>query len=289
MKPFSFEYFKPNNIDEAISLLNGYGEDAVILAGGQSLIPLMNLRLARPKYIIDINKIAELSYIKDTNGGLSIGALTRHREIEKSDIIKSKYPILSKTVSLIGNPQIRNWGTIGGSISHADPAGELPTLLLALNGKVKVVGNQGEREIDGNDLFLGYLTTSMEKTEILREVYIPEISPKMGWEFVELTKRSHDFAIVSVAVLMSIDNAGKCNDVRISLGGVGSMPVRAKGAEEFLLDKAINDDSINEAANIASEEAEPESDIHASAKYRKEMVKVFVNRGLISALDRVRG
>jgi len=289
MKPFSFEYFKPNNIDEAISLLNGYGEDAVILAGGQSLIPLMNLRLARPKYIIDINKIAELSYIKDTNGGLSIGALTRHREIEKSDIIKSKYPILSKTVSLIGNPQIRNWGTIGGSISHADPAGELPTLLLALNGKVKVVGNQGEREIDGDDLFLGYLTTSMEKTEILREVYIPEISPKMGWEFVELTKRSHDFAIVSVAVLMSIDNAGKCNDVRISLGGVGSMPVRAKGAEEFLMDKAINDDSINEAANIASEEAEPESDIHASAKYRKEMVKVFVNRGLISALDRVRG
>ena len=289
MKPFSFEYFKPNNIDEAISLLNGYGEDAVILAGGQSLIPLMNLRLARPKYIIDINKIAELSYIKDTNGGLSIGALTRHREIEKSDIIKSKYPILSKTVSLIGNPQIRNWGTIGGSISHADPAGELPTLLLALNGKVKVVGNQGEREIDGDDLFLGYLTTSMEKTEILREVYIPEISPKMGWEFVELTRRSGDFAIVSVAVLMSIDNAGKCNDVRISLGGVGSMPVRAKGAEEFLLDKAINDDSINEAANIASEEAEPESDIHASAKYRKEMVKVFVNRGLISALDRVRG
>ena len=289
MKPFSFEYFKPNNIDEAISLLNGYGEDAVILAGGQSLIPLMNLRLARPKYIIDINKIAELSYIKDTNGGLSIGALTRHREIEKSDIIKSKYPILSKTVSLIGNPQIRNWGTIGGSISHADPAGELPTLLLALNGKVKVVGNQGEREIDGDDLFLGYLTTSMEKTEILREVYIPEISPKMGWEFVELTKRSHDFAIVSVAILMSIDNAGKCNDVRISLGGVGSMPVRAKGAEEFLMDKAINDDSIKEAANIASEEAEPESDIHASAKYRKEMVKVFVNRGLISALDRVRG
>ena len=289
MKPFSFEYFKPNNIDEAISLLNGYGEDAVILAGGQSLIPLMNLRLARPKYIIDINKIAELSYIKDTNGGLSIGALTRHREIEKSDIIKSKYPILSKTVSLIGNPQIRNWGTIGGSISHADPAGELPTLLLALNGKVKVVGKQGEREIDGDDLFLGYLTTSMEKTEILREVYIPEISPKMGWEFVELTKRSHDFAIVSVAVLMSIDNAGKCNDVRISLGGVGSMPVRAKGAEEFLMDKAINDDSIKEAANIASEEAEPESDIHASAKYRKEMVKVFVNRGLISALDRVRG
>lgn len=289
MKPFSFEYFKPNNIDETISLLSGYGEDAVILAGGQSLIPLMNLRLARPKYIIDINKIAELSYIKDTNGGLSIGALTRHREIEKSDIIKSKYPILSKTVSLIGNPQIRNWGTIGGSISHADPAGELPTLLLALNGKVKVVGNQGEREIDGDDLFLGYLTTSMEKTEILREVYIPEISPKMGWEFVELTKRSHDFAIVSVAVLMSIDNAGKCNDVRISLGGVGSMPVRAKGAEEFLMDKAINDDSINEAANIASEEAEPESDIHASAKYRKKMVKVFVNRGLISALDRVRG
>ncbi|MDO8785743.1 MAG: xanthine dehydrogenase family protein subunit M [Syntrophales bacterium] len=288
MKPFSFEYFKPNNIDEAISLLNGYGEDAVILAGGQSLIPLMNLRLARPKYIIDINKIAELSYIKDTNGGLSIGALTRHREIEKSDIIKSKYPILSKTVSLIGNPQIRNWGTIGGSISHADPGGELPTLLLALNGKVKVVGNQGEREIDGDDLFLGYLTTSIEKTEILREVYIPEISPKMGWEFVELTKRSHDFAIVSVAVLMSIDNAGKCNDVRISLGGVGSMPVRAKGAEEFLMDKAINDDSINEAANIASEEAEPESDIHASAEYRKEMVKVFVNRGLISALDRVR-
>ena len=289
MKPFSFEYFKPNNIDEAISLLNGYGEDAVILAGGQSLIPLMNLRLARPKYIIDINKIAELSYIKDTNGGLSIGALTRHREIEKSDIIISKYPILSKTASLIGNPQIRNWGTIGGSISHADPAGELPTLLLALNGKVKVVGNQGEREIDGDDLFLGYLTTSMGKNEILREVYIPKISPKMGWEFVELTKRSHDFAIVSVAVLMSIDNAGKCNDVRISLGGVGSMPVRAKGAEEFLLDKAINDDSINEAANIASEEAEPESDIHASAKYRKEMVKVFVNRGLISALDRVRG
>lgn len=289
MKPFSFEYFKPNNIDEAISLLNGYGEDAVILAGGQSLIPLMNLRLARPKYIIDINKIAELSYIKDTNGGLSIGALTRHREIEKSDIIKSKYPILSKTVSLIGNPQIRNWGTIGGSISHADPAGELPTLLLALNGKVKVVGNQGEREIDGDDLFLGYLTTSMEKTEILREVYIPEISPKMGWEFVELTKRSHDFAIVSVAVLMSIDKAGKCNDVRISLGGVGSMPARAKGAEEFLMDKAINDDSIKKAANIASEEAEPESDIHASAKYRKEMVKVFVNRGLISALDRVRG
>jgi CO/xanthine dehydrogenase FAD-binding subunit len=288
MKPVSFEYFKPNKIDEVISLLDKYDEDAAILAGGQSLVPLMNLRLARPKYIIDINGIPDLSYIKESNGGIVIGALTRHRDLERSELIKSRYPILSKAVSLIGHPQIRNWGTIGGSISHADPAAELPTILLALNGKVKVVGKEGEREVDGDDLFLGYLTTSVEKKEMLKEVYLPAINPNMGWEFLEIARRSGDFAIVSVASLISLDSDGKCNDVRISLGGLGSRPVRAKEAEGFLSGKAINNNLINEAANIASEEVEPESDIHASAEYRREMVKVFVNRGLTTALDRAR-
>jgi len=289
MKPSAFEYFAPHTVEEAIALLERYGDEAKIIAGGQSLVPIINFRLGRPEVLIDINRIEELDYIREEGDGLVIGALTRERDLELSPPVRERCPILAKAVSFIGHVPIRNRGTIGGSLVHADPSGEIPTAVCALDAEMRVVGPSGERTLEPEEFFLTYLTTSLEPTEILVEVRIPALPQNIGWSFTELSRRSGDFAIVAVATVLFVEDGGLCKEARISLGGVASTPVRAEEAEELVSGQMMTDALIGEAGQKAAEATDADSDYHASAEYRKEMTRVFVQRGLKEAWNRVRG
>ena len=289
MKPCAFEYFNPQSVQEAIELLDRYGDEAKIIAGGQSLIPMMNFRLARPEILIDISAIKELEYIKTEGDELVIGALTRERDIEQSPLVLEKWPFLSKAISFIGHSAIRNRGTIGGSLVHADPSAEIPTSLCALNGNVKVVGPAGEKILEPEEFFMTYLTTSLEPSDLLVEVRIPALPKKTGWSFGELSRRSGDFAIVAVGILLFTETAGVCREARISMGGVAPTPVRAEDAEALLAGQKITEKLIAAAAQQAAEETDTEPDYHASAEYRMDMARVFVKRGLQEACNRVNG
>lgn len=289
MKPSAFEYFAPNTVKEAVGLLEKYEDEAKILAGGQSLVPIMNFRLGRPEVLVDINGIKDLDYINEEGEALLIGSLTRERDLELSPLVKKKCPILAEAVSFIGHVPIRNRGTIGGSLVHADPSSELPTVICCLNGEMKVVGPSGERVLAPEEFFLTYLTTSLEPSEILIEVRVPTLPQNTAWSFVELTRRSGDFAIVNVATVLFMKDDGVCREARISLGGVAPTPVRAEEAEELLSGQVITEELIKEAGEEAAEATETEPDYHASAEYRKDMARVFVQRGLHEALSRVKG
>ena len=289
MKPAAFKYFAPDTINEALNLLDQYGDDAKIIAGGQSLVPIMNFRLGRPEVLIDINRIEDLSYIKEEGDALLIGALTRERDVERSGLVREKCPIFADAISHIGHATIRNRGTIGGSIVHADPSAEIPTTLCALEGEVKVLGPSGERSVEAEELFLTYLTTSLEPTEILLELKIPLFSQKTGWSFMELSRRAGDFAIVAAAPILLTGDDGSCEEARISLGGVAPTPVRAEEAEDLLAGKEITEALIKEAGELAVESTDAESDYHASADYRRDMTRILVQRTLNEALNRING
>ncbi|MGD9038005.1 MAG: xanthine dehydrogenase family protein subunit M [Desulfobacteraceae bacterium] len=289
MKPNAFEYFAPNTVKEAVGLLERYEDEAKILAGGQSLVPIMNFRLGRPEVLVDINGIQDLDYIKEKGEALLIGALTRERDLELSPLVKEKCPILAEAVSFIGHVPIRNRGTIGGSLVHADPSSELPTVICCLNGEMRVVSPLGERALAPEEFFLTYLTTSLEPSEILIEVRVPTLPQNTAWSFVELTRRSGDFAIVGVATVLFMEDGGVCREARIALGGVAPTPVRAEEAEELLSGQVITEELIQEAGEEAAEATETEPDYHASAEYRKDMARVFVQRGLHEALSKVKG
>ena len=289
MKPCAFEYLSPQTVEEAIDLLDRYGDEAKIIAGGQSLVPMMNFRLARPEILIDINGIKELEFIKTEGDELVIGALTRERDIEQSPAVVAKWPLLSKAISFIGHSTIRNRGTIGGSLVHADPSAEIPTSLCALNGKLKAVGPSGEKNLQPEEFFLTYLTTSLEPSDLLVEVRIPALPQNTGWSFMELSRRSGDFAIVAVAVLLLTEPSGVCSQARISMGGVAPTPVRAEEAEGLLAGQKITAELIAEAAQQAAEETDTEPDYHASAEYRMDMARVFVKRSLLEAWNMVNG
>jgi carbon-monoxide dehydrogenase medium subunit/2-furoyl-CoA dehydrogenase FAD binding subunit len=289
MKPCAFEYFNPQSVQEAIELLDRYGDEAKIIAGGQSLVPMMNFRLARPEILIDISAIKELEYIKTEGDELVIGALARERDIEQSPLVLEKWPFLSKAISFIGHSAIRNRGTIGGSLVHADPSAEIPTSLCALNGKVKVVGPSGEKILEPEEFFLTYLTTSLEPSDLLVEVRIPALPEKTGWSFGELSRRSGDFAIVAVGILLFTETPGVCREARISMGGVAPTPVRAEEAEALLAGQKITEKLIAAAAQQAAEETDTEPDYHASAEYRMDMARVFVKRGLQEACNMING
>jgi carbon-monoxide dehydrogenase medium subunit/2-furoyl-CoA dehydrogenase FAD binding subunit len=289
MKPCAFEYFNPQSVQEAIELLDRYGDEAKIIAGGQSLVPMMNFRLARPEILIDISAIKELEYIKTEGDELVIGALARERDIEQSPLVLEKWPFLSKAISFIGHSAIRNRGTIGGSLVHADPSAEIPTSLCALNGKVKVVGPSGEKILEPEEFFLTYLTTSLEPSDLLVEVRIPALPEKTGWSFGELSRRSGDFAIVAVGILLFTETPGVCREARISMGGVAPTPVRAEEAEALLAGQKITEKLIAAAAQQAAEETDTEPDYHASAEYRMDMARVYVQRGLQEACNMLNG
>ena len=289
MKPSAFEYLAPETVEEAIDLLGRYGEEAKILAGGQSLVPIMNFRLGRPEVLIDINRIKELDYIKEEGDELVIGALTRERDLELSPRVQKRCPLLAKAISFIGHVPIRNRGTIGGSLVHADPSSEIPTATCALDAKMRVVGPSGERILGPEEFFLTYLTTSLEPSEMLVEVRVPAFPEKTGWSFTELSRRSGDFAIVGVASILFMEDGDLCKEARISLGGVASTPVRAEEAEELLSGETMTESLIDKAALEAVEVTDAESDYHASDEYRREMARVFVRRGLREAWSSVKG
>jgi len=286
MIPCAFEYFAPKTLDEAVYLLDKY-EDSKIIAGGQSLVPLMKLRLITPRYLIDIGRIPGLSYIREDGENIVIGAMTTHYEVESSTLLKTKCPLLPEAASLIGDVHVRNRGTIGGSLCHLDPAADYPPVILALRGKLKAAGRDGERIIDAQDFFVDMFTTSLKRNEILTEIRIPKLVKRTGWAYLKISFRAGHFAIVNVATLVTLDEEGRCKDVSIVLGGVGSRPMRAKVVEERLLGRVVDEHLIKEASEYATDENEVLSDFHASAEYRREVSKVLTRRALNLALQRV--
>jgi carbon-monoxide dehydrogenase medium subunit/2-furoyl-CoA dehydrogenase FAD binding subunit len=289
MKPSSFEYLTPKTVKETIGLLEQYGDEIKVLAGGQSLVPMLNFRVARPKFLVDINGIRELEYIREERGELVIGALTREWAVEKSPLVREKCPILPKAISYIGHLPIRTRGTIGGSLVHADPSAELPIMACALDAKMKIVGPAGERVLRAEEFFMTYLTSAMEAAEILVEVRIPVFAAQTGWSFMELSRRHGDFAIVAVASMLTMGEKGVCQKAKIALGGVAPTPIRARAAEDLLTGKPITEALMAEAGIKAAEATDPESDYHASAEYRKDMARVYTVRSLKEAWNMIKG
>ena len=290
MKPCEFEYVRADTVEEALTLLAQYGEAAKILAGGQSLIPVLNMRLARPEFLIDINRLTEISGIEQSEQGLVIGALTRHREVEFSPIIKAHCPLLSEAAQWIGHPQVRNRGTFGGSLCHADPTGEFPASAVALEAKFVVRrANGGVREIPAGEFFITYLTTTLQPDEVLVQIRIPALKPRTGWAFLEINDGEGANAIVGVATLVTLREDNRCTRARIALGGMGGTPLRAGRAEELLEGELVNELLLQEASELAVEDTEPESDMHASAEYKLAIARTLVRRALRLALERARG
>jgi len=289
MKPPAFEYFEPTSVDEALALLREYGEEARVLAGGQSLVPLLNFRLARPRYLIDLNRIAALSYIRDQNGGLAIGAMTRQRAAERSELVRGRCPLLWEVMPLIGHFQIRNRGTIGGSLAHADPAAELPAVVTALKGELVAERAGSRRVFSPEQFFVGYLTTALEPDELIAEIRLPALPPRSGWSFLEVSRRHGDFALVGVAAVLTLDGGGVCTHAALVLTGVGPAPVRAEEAARGLVGAKPRPEAFQEAGRKVSERLQPDSDLHASAEYRKHVAGVLTRRALARALERARG
>lgn len=288
MKPPPFDYVAPATLEEAVGLLEQHGEDAKILAGGQSLVPLLNFRLVRPKCLVDINRIADLAYLKEGDGKLRIGALTRHRTLETSPLVRQKNGLLFEAVQLIGHPAIRTRGTAGGSIAHADPTAELCAVLVALDGEVETVGPGGRRRSIGwQDFFVTYFTTSLEAGEICAEVVLPVLSPKAGWAFEEFVHRHGDFAIVGVAAVVEGDGKNRCAEARLAISGAAPTPVRATAAEQFLKGQELTAKTLKEAGRRAAEHVDPDSDLHASAEYRRHLAAVLTTRALARAVERL--
>ena len=283
MKPAKFEYHAPGSIDEAVELLARYGGDAKVLAGGQSLVPLLNFRLARPAALVDVNWIAALSYIREVNGTVAFGAMTRQRTIEFSPVVASRLPLLREATRWVGHLPIRSRGTIGGSIAHADPSAEYPAVLTALEGEVVVQGPRGRRTVKTADLFETYLTTTLAPEELVVEVRLPAMPTGSGYAFEEFSRRHGDFAIVGIAAMLVRDGA-RCTSARLAAAGAGPVPVRLRAAEEILERDGLGDAAIEAAAARAAELVAPDSDIHASAEYRRHLTSVLTGRALRRAL-----
>lgn len=289
MKPPPFEFFDPTTIGEAVSLLKQHGGEAKVIAGGQSLAPLLNMRMARPGVLVDINRVAELDYIREVDGALTIGAIARHRTVERSATVQKRQPLLHAAVRYIAHPQIRNRGTIGGSIAHADPAAELPAVCVALGAELRVTGPGGERAVKADDFFVTFLTTALGPDELLTEVRLPTPSARTGWAFKEVSRRHGDFALAGAAVTLTLDG-GACSDARIALFGVGSIPLRARQAEQMLKGERPSGSLFERAAHEASQEiGDPLSDIHASAEFRRHIAMTLTRQALSEAAARAQG
>ena len=286
MIPQSFEYCRPGTLPEAIALLEQHGDAAKILSGGQSLIPMMKVRLARPEYLIDINQIADLQYIKEENGYLKIGGLTREADLETSVLIRSKYPIILDTASMIADPQVRNLATVGGNLAHGDPANDHPATMLALGAEIIAVGPRGERNIPVKDFFLSVFTTALEHGEILTEIRIPIPGGGSGGAYFKLERKVGDFATVGVAAQVTVDAAGICQEAGIGLTNVGATPIKSNRAEDFLRGKRLDESNIKQAAQLAAEAAQPSSDLRGPAEYKVSMVKELAKRALTRARER---
>ena len=283
MKPAAFEYFAPGSLGEALELLRQHGAAAKLLAGGQSFVPMANFRVLRPQVVIDLNRIPALGYICESGEGLALGAMTRHREIERSEVVRKNCPLMSEAVQWIGHAAIRNRGTLGGSLSHADPAAEWPVAMVALGATLVARSPRGERRIPASQFFVALLATALEPDEILVEIQVPAAPEGSGAAFVEVARRHGDFALVSVGAQVTL-SAGRITDVRLALGGVGAAPFDASA-----LAKPVRDESaFADLGKRIAAAIEPSEDLHASAEYRREVAAVLVPRALRAALRSAR-
>jgi len=286
MIPAKFEYFSPATLPEALSLLQTYGEEAKVLSGGQSLIPLMKLRLASPAYVIDINRIPGLDFIEERDGHLRIGALTREAALEDSQLLRTKYPIVVETSAVIADPLVRNLATLGGNLAHADPANDHPATMLALAAEVLAVGPDRGRTMPITEFFSGYFTTALHPNEILTVIRLPIPPARSGGAYVKLERKVGDFAIVGVAAHVTLDATGVCTRAGIGLTNVGPVPLKAQQAEEFLHGKRLDLETIKQAALLAAEVADPEADLRGSVEYKRDLVRVLTTRALRRAVQR---
>lgn len=279
MKPPRFKYAVAESVEDAVAILDEHGDEAKVLAGGQSLIPLMNMRLARPGVLVDINRISALDGIK-RNDALTIGATARQAAVAQSKEVASYAPIVIEALRHVGHVGIRTRGTFGGIAAHADPAAEIPAVLLALDAEVTAQGPGGVRTIPAEDLFVTTFTTSLAENEVLTSVRFPYPTDRVRHSFHEVSRRHGDFALVGVAVVAELDDAGSCKQARIALSGVADTPVRAKEAEEGMVGRAVDASAAEEAGRLAADKLDPPSDFHASSAYRKDVARALVTRAL---------
>lgn len=279
MIPAAFDYIVPKTLPEAVAELVKHGDEAKILAGGHSLIPLMKLRLSTPSFVVDIGRIKDLNYIREEDGHIAFGALTTHHDIEFSELVKGKLPLLSSAASQIGDPQVRNRGTIGGAAAHADPFGDFPACLLALDAELRVVGPRGERTIAAKDFFVETFTNAMEPQEVLREIRVPTPPEGSAGTYLKFSRRSQDWAIVAVAAQVTV-RGHNVERVAIGLTGMGSRPLRGSAVEQALRGKPAHDEELRAAAARAAEGTNPPRDLNGSPEYRRHLATVLTRRAL---------
>ncbi|MBM3181643.1 MAG: xanthine dehydrogenase family protein subunit M [Chloroflexi bacterium] len=287
MKPAPFEYHVPDSIEQALDLMSQHADEAKILAGGQSLVSAMNFRVIQPSVVIDLNRVAELSYIRAEGDVIRIGSMARERHLEFDSSIAKRTPLLTEAMPHIAHPQIRNRGTIGGSIVHADPAAELPVLMLALNARLKAKNISGERWIDAQDFFAGMFTTALAPDEILVEIEMPFMPARTGWSFMEVAPRAGDYALMGVAVLVTLEKNGKCKKAKLVYLNAGDGPVDAKEAAKILEGEKLNDKLIESASAMASrKEINPFGNVHTSPDFQRHLANVLTKKALKQAMQR---
>ncbi|MGB6587875.1 MAG: xanthine dehydrogenase family protein subunit M [Pseudolabrys sp.] len=282
MKPAAFDYVIADSIDMAVVSLAGGGGDAKIIAGGQSLVPMLNFRLLRPSILVDINRVAGLAFIEEAGKNIRIGALTRHYQLETSPVIARHLPVLASAMTHVAHLAIRNRGTIGGSLSHADPAAELPMMALLLDAELHIASASGKRTIAARDFFVGALTVDLARDDIVTEIVLPKLPPKTGWGFEEVARRSGDFALAAAAATLTL-SAGVISQARIALTGVGATPVRAAEAEALLVGQALEPGLIDRIIDAVRAAIEPDTDLHASSDYRRHLAGVLAGRAVSAA------
>jgi CO/xanthine dehydrogenase FAD-binding subunit len=287
MKPASFDYHDPATLDEALDLMARYGDGARPLAGGQSLVPLMNFRLLRPAHIVDLNGVSELNYLKVENYTLRIGAIARQRALERSAEVAQRWPLLRDATAFIGHIQIRNRGTVGGSLAHAFPSAELPIAMVTLDAAVLIRAKTGNRILRAEEFFVSYMTTALDPGDLLTEIAVPELPPNCGWSYQEVSRRHGDFALAGAAALIALDDTGSIAHARLTL--TGATPIRAVEAEQSLLGKKPSEALFRDAATRATEILDQDSDIHASAAYRRSACQALARRALAQAAERAKG
>lgn len=287
MKPAPFEYVIPATVEEAVGCLADEDIESHVLAGGQSLIAAMNMRMARPELLVDLGKLDELDFIREENGAITLGAMTTKRTVEFSPVVENTQPLLHAATLLIAHPQIRNRGTVGGSIAHADPAAEYPAVALLLDAEIKARGTGGERTIAASEFFISYFTTALDEAEILTQIRIPAMAPNTGWSFKEFSRRHGDFAMAGVGVTLNLDSSGHCENTKIVAFALGPTPLRARAVEEAI-NGEIPGPRLFAAAckKMADNIEDPTSDVHASVEYRRDLAAVMGERALAEAVAR---
>jgi carbon-monoxide dehydrogenase medium subunit len=287
MKPPPFEYEAPTTIQEVVALLQQHDGEAKILAGGQSLMPLLNMRMARPTALIDLRRLSDLDYIREDGDVLAIGAMTTKRSVERSELVKSRQPLLHASTTWIAHPQIRNRGTVGGSMAQADPAAEYPAVAVALDAEFVIAGPDGTRTVAASDFFVTYLTTALEENDVLTEIRVPALPERTGWSIQEVARRHGDFAMVGAVMTLGLASGGAIENARVVLFGVGPTPCRATAVEQALIGQTPSEALFDAAAAKAADGLDdPIADVHASAEYRRNLAQVLTRRGLAEAAER---